>query len=203
VTLRNLFFFPIHWIMGTYLAELDVSDEQMNDLGHPHPGKTEAEHHFVALAHIGTVADAKEVGVCLGVGQPPGGVLALELPVERRSDLERVVAALQLLHQGRIGFALAHAPAQLGADPSQAVAAGVVGPPLSDPVVDGRVGQSPGMGCASVGEQGGELGPVLLGRLRVGVPAHEPFDEFRAIRMRVVVNDYAKRSYALCILILI
>jgi hypothetical protein len=115
------------------------------------------------------------------MGEPAGGVLALQLAVERRRRHKRVVPALQLVDQGGVGRALAGAPAQERADPSQAPAPGVVGPRLSDPVVDGRVREQTRMRRTRVIEQGGELSSVLVRRLRVGVAPHEPFDEARGI----------------------
>jgi hypothetical protein len=43
-------------------------------------------------------------------------------------------------------------------------------------------------------EQRRQLRPVLPGGLRVGVPAYEPLDELRRMRLSVMVIDDAKAS---------
>ena len=130
--------------------------------------------------------------------RPPGEsakapVLALQLPLHRRRVPERVLPALQLLDQARIGELVANAPSEEDADPGESVPPGVVGPRQRDPLVDRTVTEQPRVRHADVPEQSRQLGPVLVRRLRVRVAADEPVDQRAESQPLIAVARYAER----------
>jgi len=103
-------------------------------------------HGPVQDADVGAIADSEQSPVGLVVGEPPGQVGALQLPVQRRRwAQQRVLPALQVLDQGRVRLTLTDAPSGEGAGPGQPTPPGVVRPGLGDPVIDRCIRQCPRM----------------------------------------------------------
>jgi len=72
--------------------------------------KVVARSGLAAEIDVRAITHAQQRTVGLLVGEPPGRVGALQLAVQRRSRTERVLPALQLLHQRRVSLAVADAP---------------------------------------------------------------------------------------------
>lgn len=134
------------------MVHAEIADPEPDDLGDSHTGQVEAQDQLVPPTDIARITDSEQDAVRLLMGQPPGRVLTLQLPVERRRVPERVLPALQLLDQASIGQFVPHAPAQEDADPREPVAAGVVGSRQSDPLVHRCVGERPRMRHTDVPE---------------------------------------------------
>ena len=137
-------------------------------------------------------------------GQPAGGVLALDLPVQAWDSAQGVVPAHERFDQRWLGFADADAPPEEGADSGQAVANAVIGDSLAVAATPGKdLGLPKLIGMAPAGdlEQCRQVSDVLMTGLTVRVPIRKLGDERRGGRRATEGNDLGDRRYAVCILI--
>lgn len=177
---------PLH---GGLAVQPEVPYAEGRDLGYSHPGQPQSQHQLVPATDVGGVAGPEQLAVGLLVGQPAGGVLALQLPVDGGRRPERILPALELLDEGGVGRARPDAPAEERADPGQTVAAGVIRSGARHPLVYGPLGEGAGLRDPDVSEQGRQLGQVLVGRLGIGVATTEPLDQGRQRGPFVLVGD--------------